>query len=346
MAVVNQNYDIDLEATGEYPVVKMSQFDTGSRTIVFTVYHGRDLARLDGMGARVDGTRTDGGKFSVACAMGTGSKVSFAINQEMTKCAGKHTAELVISDADGNPAGTQNFIIEVEEAPMARDAAASTDDRTLYDQLAGSVTKIVSDKMASVDTKMASVDTKLASMGKAVSDKLASVDAKMADVDNQITAAVDKRYDELINSAPYEIGSGLTKGTWYDDYTWKYCRLRVLGGVCTLSFRATRKSSKWDAHAWNEAHVLTLPTGSGILGELNVPIVTNANSEPNNNTALHIDGSQVSFRPTVDVSYGVGTWFQGSVSWVAAGTQSADVSSEPDDSTVTGGGDMVVYDPS
>ena len=139
MAVITQNYDIDLKSTGERPVVKMSQFDTGSRTIAFTVYDGHELAHIDGMVARVDGTRSDGVEFSVSCTVGTGSKVSFTISQEMTKHAGKHAAELVIIDASGNPIGTQNFIIEVEAAPMVRDSAASADDRTLYDQYTDSV---------------------------------------------------------------------------------------------------------------------------------------------------------------------------------------------------------------
>lgn len=139
MAVITQNYDIDLKATGEYPVVKMSQFDTGSRTIVFTVYDGHDLAHIDGMVARVDGTRSDGVEFSRSCTVSTGSKVSFTITQEMTKSAGKHAAELVIFDASGNPAGTQNFVIDVEPATMVRDSAAGADDRTLYDQYTDSV---------------------------------------------------------------------------------------------------------------------------------------------------------------------------------------------------------------
>nr|DAE48301.1 MAG TPA: GDPD protein [Caudoviricetes sp.] len=167
MTVTTQNYDIDLEPTGHSPVVKMSQFDTGSRAIVFTVYHGHDLAQIDGMVARVDGTRSDGVEFSIACTIGTGGKVSFTISQEMTKCAGKHTAELVISDADGNPLGTQNFIVEVEPAPMVRDSAASADDRTLYDQFTASVSKTVTDKIGSVS--------------KTVTDKIAQMDSNYAD---------------------------------------------------------------------------------------------------------------------------------------------------------------------
>lgn len=153
MSVITQEYDIDLKATGEYPVVKMSQFDTGSRTIVFTVYDGHDLANIDGMVARVDGTRSDGVEFSSTCTVSAGSKVSFTINQEMTKHAGKHAAELVIFDASGNPAGTQNFIIEVEPATMVRDSAASADDRTLYDQYTDSVEHKFSELSTSLSTK-------------------------------------------------------------------------------------------------------------------------------------------------------------------------------------------------
>lgn len=153
MAVITQNYDIDLKATGEFPVVKMSQFDTGSRTIVLTVYDGHELAKIDGCIARVDGTRSDGVEFSRSCAVETGSKVSFTITQEMTKTAGKHAAELVIFDASGNPIGTQNFVIDVEAAPMVRDSAVSADDRTLYDQYTDSIEQKFSGLSASLDTK-------------------------------------------------------------------------------------------------------------------------------------------------------------------------------------------------
>lgn len=718
MAVITQNYDIDLKATGERPVVKMSQFDTGSRTIVFTVYDGHDLAQIDGMVARVDGTRADDVGFSRTCTVGTGSKVSFTISQEMTNVAGKHTAELVIIDEDGNPIGTQNFIIEVEAASMRRDSAASVDDRTLYDQYTASIekkfgnlsssltakadalTKTAEDisglvgassnpttiysedvtlnsvdiihvrltydpltalvhahaygsltlstrndqtySLCKIDKKycpdkelfdytsgsgtgyyrisadnmngVASGDTSETSdcqkfyiqredgvctlrfhrsklpdhaatyelslnavwyasggkyigvtsigtgsntlkigktttgapgtqasvvnsgtakdvvldftiprgagdkgargdkgdtgargnriylssyesapnsrlhwwsglkpkpsvanppiigdyvitpagnlmsitvvttdssaggggtydtgailinlkgqkgdkgdagacdytlpaatsttlggvivgggltigtdgvlsissrgtanddsfvslvtrdgrpglLGIAVSKDVFSINTdsttwqrvlslKPAGAGNlggvrigagihvssngtiDVQSLIDRisqmqsKYDALISTATYEVGSGLTKGTWYDDYTWKFCRLRVVGGVCTLSFSATRKASVWNAKAWDRAHVLTLPDGLGSLGDLNTPIVTNANAEPNNNMALQIDGNKVAFRPTVNATYNTGTWLQGTVSWVAAGSQSDDVSHVSDD---------------
>lgn len=139
MAVITQEYDIDLKATGAFPVVKCSQFDTGSRKIVFTVFDGWDLADISGCLARVDGTRSDGVEFSQSCTVTDDSKVSFTVTQEMTKSAGKHAAELVLFDAAGNPIGTQNFMIEVEAATMRRDSAVSADDRTLYDQYTNTI---------------------------------------------------------------------------------------------------------------------------------------------------------------------------------------------------------------
>lgn len=208
MAVITQNYDIDLKATGEYPVVKMSQFDTGSRTIVFTVYDGRELAQIDGMVARVDGTRSDGVEFSSTCTVGTGSRVSFTISQEMTKYAGKHAAELVIFDADGNPSGTQNFIIEVEAATMSRDSAASADDRTLYDQFTDSVSKTVTDKIDS--------------MSKTVTDKITQMDSKYTDFTTSMSSKVDtmnKTVEDIkglvgANTQPVTI----RESTWENTY--------------------------------------------------------------------------------------------------------------------------------
>lgn len=209
MAVITQNYDVDLKATGEFPVVKMSQFDTGSRTIVFTVYDGHELAHIDGMVARVDGTRSDGVEFSRSCTVGNGSKVSFEISQEMTKAAGKHAAELVIIDASGNPIGTQNFLIEVEAAPMVRDSAASADDRTLYDQYTDSVES----KFNSLSTSLTNtLNSKTDALTKTVQDidALLGGSSKARTIINQnVTLTLSGRQNECNVTLTYDPISGL-----------------------------------------------------------------------------------------------------------------------------------------
>lgn len=209
MSVITQNYDIDLKATGERPVVKMSQFDTGSRTIVFTVYDGHELAKIDGMVARVDGTRSDGVEFSRSCTVGTGSKVSFEISQEMTKAAGKHAAELVIIDASGNPIGTQNFLIDVEAAPMVRDSAASADDRTLYDQYTDSVET----KFNSLSTSLTNtLNSKTDALTKTVQDidaLLGGSSAARTIINQNVTLTLSGRQNECNVTLTYDPISGL-----------------------------------------------------------------------------------------------------------------------------------------
>lgn len=180
MAIITQNYDIDLKNTGQYPVVRVSQFDTGSREIVFTVYDGEELADISGCLARVDGTRSDGVEFSVSCTVGTGSRVSFTVTQEMTKSAGLHGAELVLFDASGNPVGTQNFMFDVEAAPMVRDAAASADDRTLYDQYTSSLES----KFSTLST---SLTTELTEKTDALTKTVQDIDALLGGSSNAVT---------------------------------------------------------------------------------------------------------------------------------------------------------------
>lgn len=239
MSVITQEYDIDLEATGEYPVVKMSQFDTGSRTIVFTVYDGRDLAAIDGMVARVDGTRSDGVEFSSTCTVGTGSKVSFTISQEMTKHAGKHAAELVIFDASGNPIGTQNFIIEVEAAPMVRDSAASADDRTLYDQFTDSVSKTVADKIAQMDAKYNEFTGTMTSKADALNRTAEDISGLVGASSKAVTVNEGKWVN--INVTPHQY---LTSILQYDPVT----------ALCVLDVRS---SFKFDNLPCEDIYVIT-----------------------------------------------------------------------------------------
>lgn len=210
MAVITQNYDVDLKATGEFPVVKMSQFDTGSRTIVFTVYDGHELAHIDGMVARVDGTRSDGVEFSRSCTVGNGSKVSFEISQEMTKAAGKHAAELVIIDSSGNPIGTQNFLIDVEAAPMVRDSAASADDRTLYDQYTDSVETKFNSLSASLTNTLTAKTDALTKTVQDIDALLGGSSTARTIINQNVTLTLNGRSSEVQVNLTYDPISGMT----------------------------------------------------------------------------------------------------------------------------------------
>lgn len=194
--IVTKSYDIDIAQTGARPIVRLSQYDTRTIKIVFTVYDGTELQALDGCTARVDGMRSDGTAFTKACDIESGSKVAFTVEAEMTNSYGLHDAELVIVNADGNPMGTQNFTIAVKRSPFDRESAATLDDRTLYDQYTSSVgvsvSKAISDANAKIDAAVKRSDD-------AVAEAKSRVDAIMA------TGPQTKISVALLSDADYKL---------------------------------------------------------------------------------------------------------------------------------------------
>lgn len=187
--IVTKAYDIDISKTGARPIVRLSQYDTRTVRVLFTVYDGTELQVIDGCTARVDGKRSDGTMFTKPCDIEAGSKVAFAVEAEMTNSAGKHDAELVIINADGNPLGTQNFIIDVEKAPFERESAATVEDRTLYDQYTTAVDTRVT---AAIDKANTSVDAAIKKADDAVTADTGKVDKLVSDTQAKIDAIVSE----------------------------------------------------------------------------------------------------------------------------------------------------------
>lgn len=207
--IVTRSFDIDVSRTGARPIVKLSQYDAGTTRVRFTVYDGTERASIDGLLARIDGRRSDGTEFSIPCDADGASAVSFAVVSEMTNSAGKHDAEIVILDGDGNPLGTQNFIIEVERAPINRDAAA---DRTLFEQYTESVEKRVAAAIADSQKKTSdAVSYSQSKTSAEVTDAKARVDASVA--------AAKQAIDRIVASGgSIHVSATLNSGT---DYTLK-----------------------------------------------------------------------------------------------------------------------------
>lgn len=204
--IITRAYDIDIARTGARPIVKLSQYDVGTTRVRFTVYDGTEKAAIDGLTARVDGRRSDGTEFSIPCDSDGESGLSFAVVAEMTNSAGKHDAEIVIMDGDGNPLGTQNFLIEAERAPMKRDSA----DRTVYEQYTESVEKRVSAAIA--DSQQRTSD--------AVTDSQTKTAAEVADARAKVDASVaasKQAIDQIVSSGgSIHVSATLNSG---DDYT-------------------------------------------------------------------------------------------------------------------------------
>ena len=129
-------YDLEVSPGGIPPVIHVSQYDTGSRKIVFTLISGAgDLILPMGTRAEVRGTKPDGNGFSYDATI-TGKTVTVEITEQMTAAAGKVRCELVLyvgraattekeASDDYQQLCTATFLLMVKRAALDKDTLAS-----------------------------------------------------------------------------------------------------------------------------------------------------------------------------------------------------------------------------
>lgn len=206
--MVSQAYTISTVKNTVPPRVKMSQYDTGSRTIVFSVVDGSGTAvDLTGLSVTVEGTRIDGHAFAAACTVDDNT-ASFTESVDMTNVAGDHPAELVIRQS-GQRLGTMNFILSVEAAAMDENASITPEDESLFNQLYGSVDDAIAEVDGAKDDALQEIAQGLASGAPLTA--------------NTVAAMTDTDAVYLYTGSE----SGYTAGSWYyyNGTAW------VVGGV-------------------------------------------------------------------------------------------------------------------
>lgn len=134
MALTVTEITVDLTPKPNTVKVKASQYDNNSRLVIANITNGGEAFDLSQVGGvRVEGTRTDGVAFLSACTVSE-SQATFYITKEMTGCAGKHKAEIVLYDNDGERLGSMNFSIQVEAAAMDENSSITPEDEAILQQ--------------------------------------------------------------------------------------------------------------------------------------------------------------------------------------------------------------------
>ena len=128
--------ELDVSPGGIAPVIHVSQYDTGSRTLIFNLISGAgDLILPGGVKAEIRGTKPDGNGFSYECSI-TGKIVTADVTEQMTAAAGKAICELVlytgeparegaVASPDFTQLATANFILFIERAALDKDTLKS-----------------------------------------------------------------------------------------------------------------------------------------------------------------------------------------------------------------------------
>lgn len=168
MAIINQSNILNLQPGITAPVVvHMSEGDSGTK-LSFKLIDGANAWTGPGnVVAAVRGIRQDGALIGpYACSI-SGDVVSFSSDEAMAGRAGTGIAELVLTDSNGNTAGTANFAIAVERATFPT-GVTYTNDVSVYEAIlayAQSIpAQVTGDLTAKIETETATREAEVASL--------------------------------------------------------------------------------------------------------------------------------------------------------------------------------------
>lgn len=136
MALIEQNYNLDLVPSGKPMVVNVSQYDKDSRRLVFNLFNGGvAYAPETGTAAYIMGSKPDQTGFIYGMTV-EGTKASVDIYQQMTAVAGNIPCEIRLADTGGAVIGSANFTLAVEKAALDEDTVISETDIPVFEDLA------------------------------------------------------------------------------------------------------------------------------------------------------------------------------------------------------------------
>lgn len=132
--MITQKYNLNLVPGGVPVVANVSQYDSGTRTLIFTIYYGNVLFTIpSNVTANLVGTKPDNHGFSYECTI-SGSTVSCDVTQQMTAVVGFVDCEIKFIDANQNSLGSANFQLNVEKAALGDDAIMSKSDIAMIEK--------------------------------------------------------------------------------------------------------------------------------------------------------------------------------------------------------------------
>lgn len=153
--MITQHYMIDLIPAGDPVVVHVSQYDKLARILAFDLYTGGVAFEPPaGATAQIRGTKPDGTVFNYAMTV-DGITVSIPIPQQMALVAGDVPCEIQIVGDGGAQIGTANFLLKVERSALDEEAAESSSDIPLFEQLTQQAMEAASDAEASAEDAQA-----------------------------------------------------------------------------------------------------------------------------------------------------------------------------------------------
>lgn len=137
--MITQLCNVNLIPGDVPPIIHVKQYDTGLRTLIFTVYNGESVFSIPSDATvKCEGTKPDKKGFSYEVTF-DGGEVTVDLEPQMTAVGGRAICQLTIGQNDGI-LGTANFILDIEPAALGDDTVLSASDLATVTQLVNTAT--------------------------------------------------------------------------------------------------------------------------------------------------------------------------------------------------------------
>ena len=180
--MITQTYNLNMIPGGVPVRVPCSQRDDDSRTVIFNLYNASEPFAPSNASARVDGTRPDGGTFSVAVSL-VGSTATWTIPLNATAAAGECVAELIVV-SNGAVLGSANFRIDVEVYARDPDTPVTPEETSLWESMYDQTAALVGTATDAASSAVSSASQASSSATAAASSASSAATAAQAIVTN------------------------------------------------------------------------------------------------------------------------------------------------------------------
>lgn len=188
MILVTQLCNVNLIPGDVPPIIHVKQYDTGLRTLIFTVYNGESVFSIPSDATvKCEGTKPDRKGFSYEVTF-DGSEVTVDLEPQMTAVGGRATCQLTIGQDDGI-LGTANFILDIEHAALGDDTVLSASDLATVTQLVNTATD-AAESAANDASAAAQSATNAANSASTASEKANEASTYAASADSALGGAV------------------------------------------------------------------------------------------------------------------------------------------------------------
>ena len=213
--MITQTYKLDLIPNFAPLVVHVSQYDVGSRTLVFNLTKSGVAYVGSATGATIKGTKPDGSGFMYSMTL-DGSTASIVVTEQMTAVAGMTTCEVVLTDGTA-VLGSANFTLFVEHTALDSETVISDTDIPIFEELTRQAQEYAQQARESAESiDVSALEAEIASKAPSVSPTLKF--AIMASVDGNSNPHAEFR---TMGSSPsksvgFAVYDENGNGTYYD----------------------------------------------------------------------------------------------------------------------------------